>query len=44
MLLPHVKVFQKTKGLELVSLPHFPHDFLKKNVSLVIFFYCLTKF
>ena len=31
MLLPHVKLFKKTKrGRELVSLPHFLHD-LKKN-------------
>ena len=26
--LPHIKLFQKTKrGPELVSLPHFMHDF-----------------
>ena len=34
---------KKTKGLELVFLPHFLHDSLKKNISLVIFNY-LTKF
>ena len=28
LLLPHIKLFQKTKiGLELVSLPHFLHIF-----------------
>ena len=28
LLSPHIKLFQKIKrGLELVSLPHFPHNF-----------------
>ena len=31
------------KGMELVSLPHFRHDSLKKNIYLVTFYY-LTKF
>ena len=31
LLLPHIKLFQKTKGgLELVSLPHLLHDFWRK--------------
>ena len=39
-----IKLFKKAKrGLELVSLPHFLHDFWKKNISFVIFFY-LTKY
>ena len=36
LLLPHIKLFKKTKrGLELVSLPHFPHDFLRKIYLLL---------
>ena len=34
--------FFTNKDLELVSLPHFLHDFLKKYISFVIFYY-LTK-
>ena len=35
LLLPHIKQFKKIKrGLELVSLPHFLHNFLEK------FFFC----
>ena len=38
LLLPYIKLFQKTRrGLELVSLPHYQHDFCK-NVSLAIFY------
>ena len=40
--LPYIKPFEKTEGLELVFLPHFLQDFLKKKISLVIFYY-LTK-
>ena len=37
MLLPHIKLFWKTKrGLSLVSLPHFLHDLLKKNNCLTV--------
>ena len=44
LLLPHIKLFKKTKrGLELVSLLHFLEWFLKKNISVVMFYY-LTKF
>ena len=39
LLSPHIKLFQKIKrGLELVSLPRFLHNFFKKNISLVIFY------
>ena len=38
LLLPHIKLFQKTKrGLELVSLPHFLHDFWRKIFLLLYF-------
>ena len=31
LLLTHIRRFQKTnRGLQLVSLPHFPHDFWRK--------------
>ena len=36
MLSPHVKLFYKIKrGLELVSLPHFPHNFWRKIFVLL---------
>ena len=36
MLLPYIKLFKKTKkGLELVSLSHFPHDLLIKMFFLL---------
>ena len=38
LLLPHIKLFQKTKrGLELVYLPSFLHDFFKKNYVVIIY-------
>ena len=37
LLLPHIKQFKKIKrGLELVSLPHFLHNFLEKFFSCYI--------
>ena len=37
MLLPHIKLFWKIKrGLEIVSLPHFPHNFWRKMFLLPI--------
>ena len=40
-LLSHVKHFKKTKrGLELVSLPRFLHEFLKKIFLLLYSFNC----
>ena len=36
LLSPHIKLFQKIKrGLELVSLPHFPHNFWRKIFLLL---------
>ena len=36
LLLPQIKLFKKTKrGLELVSLPHFLHDFWRKIFPLL---------
>ena len=35
LLSPHLKVFKKIKGLELVSQPHFPHNFLGKIFVLL---------
>ena len=38
MLSPHVKLFQNIKrGLKLVSLPHFPHNFWKKKMFLLLY-------
>ena len=31
MLLPHIKLYLEKRGLELPSLPHFQHDFSRKN-------------
>ena len=37
---PHIKLFQKIKGgLELVSLRHFPHNFLSNLVPIASFRY-----
>ena len=44
LLLLHIKLFKKLKrSLKLVSQPHFLHIFLKKSISIMIF-YWLTKF
>ena len=40
MVLPHIKLFEKTKvGTQLVSLPHFMHDFWRK---LFLLLYSIT--
>ena len=50
LLLPHVKLFKKLKrSLKLVFWPHFLHIFLKKSISIIIFywlikFHCLVAF
>ena len=37
LLLPHFRLFQKKKGVELVSLPHFLHNFWRK-IFLSLYF------
>ena len=45
LLLPRIELFKKTglelekkRGLELVPLPPFLHDFLNENISFVILY------
>ena len=42
-LFPHINFFKKQKGLELVSLPYFLHDFLRK-IFLLLYSIIWTKF